>query len=62
MLNEMARVELLSEMFVWAYERSCRRYMAIRETFAEADPAHENYSGTPSGTSQDTEFLKQPNR
>ena len=26
-------------MFVWAYERSCQRYMAMRETVAEPDPA-----------------------
>jgi len=35
---EMRRVELLRDVFVWAYERSCRRYMAIRETAAEPDP------------------------
>lgn len=35
---EMARVELLRDVFVWAYERSCRRYMVIRETVAEPDP------------------------
>ncbi len=35
---EMKRVELLRDMFVWAYERSCQRYMAIRETVAEPDP------------------------
>lgn len=35
---EMKRVELLRDVFVWAYERSCQRYMAIRETAAEPDP------------------------
>lgn len=35
---EMKRVELLHDVFVWAYERSCQRYMAIRETVAEPDP------------------------
>jgi hypothetical protein len=35
---EMRRVELLRDVFVWAYERSCQRYMAIRETVAEPDP------------------------
>jgi hypothetical protein len=35
---EMKRVELLRDVFVWAYERSCQRYMAIRETVAEPDP------------------------
>ena len=37
---EMTRVELLRDVFVWAYERSCQRYMAIRETVAEPDPVH----------------------
>lgn len=36
---EMRRVELLRDVFIWAYERSCQRYMAIRETVAEPDPA-----------------------
>lgn len=35
---ELTRVELLRDVFVWAYERSCQRYMAIRETIAEPDP------------------------
>lgn len=35
---ELTRVELLRDVFVWAYERSCRRYMVIRETVAEPDP------------------------
>lgn len=35
---ELKRVELLRDVFVWAYERSCQRYMAIRETVAEPDP------------------------
>lgn len=35
---EMRRVDLLRDVFIWAYERSCQRYMAIRETVAEPDP------------------------
>lgn len=35
---ELKRVELLRDVFVWAYERSCRRYMVIRDTVAEPDP------------------------
>jgi hypothetical protein len=35
---EVKRIELLRDVFVWAYERSCQRYMAIRETVAEPDP------------------------
>jgi hypothetical protein len=38
---EMNRVELLRDVYVWAYERSCQRYMAIRETVAEPDPVRQ---------------------
>ncbi|MBV6475238.1 MAG: hypothetical protein MOGDAGHF_00755 [Rhodocyclaceae bacterium] len=40
---EMTRVELLCDVFVWAYERSCQRYMVIRETVAEPDPVRLRY-------------------
>ena len=40
---ELKRVELLRDVFVWAYERSCQRYMAIRETVAEPDPVRLRY-------------------
>jgi Fic/DOC family len=35
---ELKRMELLRDVFVWAYERSCQRYMVIRETVADPDP------------------------
>lgn len=34
---EMTRVELLRDVFVWAYERSCQRYVVIRDSIAEPD-------------------------
>jgi Fic family protein len=34
---EMTRIELLRDVFVWAYERSCRRYVALREASAQPD-------------------------
>jgi len=37
-IYELKRTDLLRDVFVWAYERSCQRYMAIRETIAEPDP------------------------
>ena len=40
---EMTRVELLRDVFVWTYERSCQRYMVIRETVAEPDPVRLRY-------------------
>ncbi|MHB1233354.1 MAG: Fic family protein [Burkholderiales bacterium] len=35
---ELKQTALLRDVFVWAYERSCQRYIAIRETAAEPDP------------------------
>jgi hypothetical protein len=35
---EFNRVELLQDVFVWAYERSCQRYVAIKESLPEPDP------------------------
>lgn len=40
---ELKRIDLLRDVFVWAYERSCHRYMAIRETVAEPDPVRLRY-------------------
>jgi len=34
---EMTRMELLRDVFAWAYERSCRRYVVIRDSIAEPD-------------------------
>ena len=42
-VHELKRVDLLRDLFVWAYERSCQRYMAIRETVAEPDPLRLRY-------------------
>lgn len=34
---EQTRVELLRDVFVWAYERSCRRYKTVRDSLPEPD-------------------------
>ncbi|HSI60616.1 MAG TPA: Fic family protein [Ideonella sp.] len=34
---ELTRVELLRDVFVWAYQRSCERYLAIRQSVGEPD-------------------------
>jgi fido (protein-threonine AMPylation protein) len=34
---EITRVELLRDVFVWAYERSCQRYVVVRDSVAEPD-------------------------
>ncbi|RJG00204.1 Fic family protein [Noviherbaspirillum sedimenti] len=35
---ELTRVELLRDLYVWAYERSAQEYRAIRQELAEPDP------------------------
>lgn len=37
-IYEMTRVELLRDLYLWAYERSCQEYLAIRQALAEPDP------------------------
>ena len=37
-LYEMTRVELLRDLYVWAYERSTQEYLAIRQGLVEPDP------------------------
>ncbi|MBA2733020.1 MAG: Fic family protein, partial [Acidobacteria bacterium] len=34
---ELNHIELLRDVFVWAYERSCQRYAAIRQSLGEPD-------------------------
>lgn len=34
---ELNRVELLRDVFVWAYERSCQRYVAISQSLGQPD-------------------------
>lgn len=40
---EINRVELLRDVFVWAYERSCARYSAVRRSLGEPDPFRLRY-------------------
>jgi Fic family protein len=35
---EMTRVELLRDLYVWAYERSTQEYLAIKQNLTEPDP------------------------
>lgn len=35
---EMTRVELLRDLYVWAYQRSAQEYLAIRQGLVEPDP------------------------
>ncbi|PID72281.1 MAG: cell filamentation protein Fic [Desulfobulbus propionicus] len=40
---EFNQVDLLRDVFTWAYERSCQRYLAITQTVAEPDPLRIRY-------------------
>jgi len=40
---ELNQIELLRDVFVWAYERSCQRYLAIAQTMVEPDPLKIKY-------------------
>ena len=40
---ELNRVELLRDVFIWAYQRSCARYSAVRGSLGEPDPFRLRY-------------------
>ncbi len=40
---ELNRIELLRDVFVWAYERSCQRYLAISQSMSDPDPLRMRY-------------------
>jgi hypothetical protein len=35
---ELNRIELARDVFLWAYERSCRRYTIVRDSLPQPDP------------------------
>ncbi len=40
---KLNRIELLRDVFCWAYERSCARYSAVRQSLGEPDPFRLRY-------------------
>jgi Fic family protein len=40
---ELNRIELLRDVFVWAYQRSCARYSAVSQSIGEPDPFRLRY-------------------
>ena len=40
---ELNQIDLLRDVFVWAYERSCQRYLAITQTLVAPDPLKIKY-------------------
>ena len=42
-IYEHGRVDLLRDVFTWAYERSCQRFKAVAATLPEPDPFRQKY-------------------
>lgn len=42
-IYELRRIELLRDVFTWAYKRSCARYSAVRQSLGEPDPFRLHY-------------------
>ncbi|MBT8351560.1 MAG: Fic family protein, partial [Deltaproteobacteria bacterium] len=40
---ELNRIELLRDVFIWTYERSCQRYQIIRHALGDPDPFRLRY-------------------
>ncbi|MCX6991178.1 MAG: Fic family protein [Chlamydiae bacterium] len=67
---ELNRIDLLRDVFIWAYERSCLLYSSIRQTLGEPDPFRMRYRDliykmvteivlTPLDKKKAVEFIKQ---
>ena len=42
---ELNKVDLIKDVFIWAYERSAARYAAVRQSLGEPDPFRLQYRG-----------------
>ena len=40
---ELNKIDLLRDVFIWAYERSAARYAAVRQSLGEPDPFRLRY-------------------
>lgn len=40
---ELNRIELLRDVFIWAYQRSCARYSAVQQSLGDPDPFRVKY-------------------
>jgi len=43
-IYELNKVDLIKDLFIWAYERSAGRYIAVRQSLGEPDPFRLKYS------------------
>jgi hypothetical protein len=42
-IYELTRIDLLKDVFIWAYEQSAARYAAVRQILGEPDPFRLRY-------------------
>ena len=42
-MYELTRIELLRDLFLWAYKRSAAHYAAVRQSLGEPDPLRMRY-------------------
>lgn len=42
-IYELNRIELLRDVFIWAYERSCKAYQVVQQALGEPDPFRLRY-------------------
>ena len=40
---ELNKVDLLKDVFIWAYERSAERYAAVRQSLGDPDPFRQRH-------------------
>ncbi|MCY4148240.1 MAG: Fic family protein [Gammaproteobacteria bacterium] len=40
---ELNRIDLLKDVFIWAYERSAKRYRLVKQSLGEPDPFHQKH-------------------
>lgn len=59
---EMRRVDLLRDVFVWAYERSCAQYRVVRGNVGEPDPLRLRYRAELAAAVRDTVLAGEPPR
>ena len=60
---ELNRVDLLRDVLLWAYERSCQRYQIVREAVAAPDPVRLQYrESIASAVGEVVRGMKKPTR
>jgi hypothetical protein len=59
---ELTRVELLRDVFVWAYARSCAQYKVVRDSLVQPDPMRLKYRNELAAVVREIVLAMQPPR